>query len=151
MKDNSFFSSDTGSGNFPPPPPGYTAPPPPVSPNFSAHKSIEAIIPGMAADMKLVGIFSIICGALYCLSCIGAIIGVPFIFAGMRLRDSAEAFVQYSKSNDSVQLETAIQRQSRYFFIQKIFLIASLIIFVLYIIFLIMAVSTGLFKNIQYY
>ena len=105
----------------------------------------------MASDMKLVGIFSIICGALNCLSCIGAIIGVPLIFAGMRLRESADAFVNYSNTKDSSQLDLAIQRQSRYFFIQKIFLIAALVIFVLYIIFIIIAISAGMFSNFRNY
>jgi hypothetical protein len=151
MKAYSLFRTDSGSGNFPPPPPppSYNPPPPPVSPNPSGFNSKEAVIPGMASDMKLVGIFSIVCGALNCLSCIGAVVGIPLIFAGMRLRESADAFLNYSNTKDSSQLDIAIQRQSRYFFIQKIFLIAALVIFVLYIIFLIIAISSGVFRNMR--
>jgi Family of unknown function (DUF5362) len=153
MKAYSFSRTDSGSGNFPPPPPppGSTPPPPPpASPNSPGHNSKEAVIPGMVSDMRLVGIFSIVCGALNCLTCIGALIGVPLIFAGMRLRESAEAFLNYSNTKDSSQLDTAIERQSRYFFIQKIFIIAALVIIVLEFIFLIILFSSGLFRQFDY-
>ncbi len=156
MKAYSLFSSDSGSGNFPPPPPppGFNSPPPPVpdyippQPDFPGK---DDVIPRMAGDMKLVGIVSIICGVLYCLTCIGALLGIPFILAGMRLRESAGAFLSYSNTKNPNQLDAALQKQSKYFFIQKIFIIASLILFVLYIIFMIIAFSSGLFRNIQRY
>lgn len=153
MKPYSFSRTDSGSGNFPPPPPqsgSNPPPPPPPPPGQGNYNNMNSIIPGMASDMRLVGIFSIVCGALNCLSCIGAIIGVPLIFAGMRLRESADAFVNYSNSKDTSQLDIAIQRQSRYFFIQKIFLIAALVIFVLYAIFMIILFSSGMMRNFDY-
>ena len=40
----------------------------------------------MTNDMRFVGMFAIIYGALTCLSIIGALIGVPIIFVGLRMR-----------------------------------------------------------------
>jgi hypothetical protein len=91
----------------------------------------------MTGDMQFVGIFYIIIGAIECLTIIGAIIGIPIIICGLRLRESADAFRGYITSSDSHMLERALERESRFFFIQKVFLIISLVLFVLYIIFLV--------------
>lgn len=87
----------------------------------------------MAGDMNFVGIFYIIIGAVECLTIIGAIVGIPLIICGLRLRESADSFKMYLSSGDSFILERALERESRFFFIQKIFLIISIVLFVLYI------------------
>jgi len=91
----------------------------------------------MTGDMRFVGVFYIIIGALYCLTIIGALIGIPFIISGLRLRESADAYSGYSTSNDSNMLERAFERQASFFFIQKVLMIIGLVLIVLYIIFLV--------------
>lgn len=105
----------------------------------------------MAGDMKFVGIFYIIIGAIECLTIIGAVIGIPLIISGLRLRESADSFKGYLISGDSFMLERALERESRFFFIQKVFLIISIALFVLYIIFLIVFGLTmlGNFQNFR--
>ncbi len=91
----------------------------------------------MAGDMSFVGIFYIIIGAIECLTIIGAVIGIPLIISGLRLRESSDSFKMYLNSGDSMILERALERESRFFFIQKVFLIISIALFVLYIVFFI--------------
>jgi len=91
----------------------------------------------MAGDMSFVGIFYIIIGAIECLTIIGAVIGIPLIISGLRLRESSDSFKMYLNSGDSMMLERALERESRFFFIQKVFLIISIALFVLYIVFFI--------------
>ncbi len=87
----------------------------------------------MAGDMNFVGMFYIIIGALECLTIIGAIVGIPLIISGLRLRESSDSFRMYLNAGDSSMLERALERESRFFYIQKIFIIISIALFVLYI------------------
>ncbi len=105
----------------------------------------------MTGDMQFVGIFYIVIGAIECLTIIGAIVGIPILICGLRLRESADAFRGYLTSGDSFMLERALERESRFFFIQKVFLIISLVIFVIYIIFLVVFGLTMLshFQNFR--
>jgi len=98
---------------------------------------MQMTVSKMSGDMRFVGIFYIIMGALYCLSIIGALVGIPLIICGLRLREAADSFTGYLGSNDSNMLERAFERQGSFFFIQKVLLIISLILIVLYVIFLI--------------
>ncbi|OGU29888.1 MAG: hypothetical protein A2057_17735 [Ignavibacteria bacterium GWA2_35_9] len=98
---------------------------------------MQMTVSKMSGDMRFVGIFYIIMGALYCLSIIGALVGIPLIICGLRLREAADSFTSYLGSNDSGILERAFERQGSFFFIQKVLLIISLILIVLYVIFLI--------------
>ncbi|MCX8010604.1 MAG: DUF5362 domain-containing protein [Ignavibacteria bacterium] len=97
-------------------------------------------------DMRFVGMFYIIFGALYCITIIGAIIGIPLIISGLRLRESAESFQLYLNSNETNFLESALERQGRFFFIQKVLMIIALVLLVLYIIF-ILVVGVTLFNT----
>src|SRR3970040_771786 len=91
----------------------------------------------MTGDMRFVGVFYIIVGALYCITIIGAVMGIPFIICGLRLRESADAYNGYLSSSDSNMLERAFERQGSFFFIQKVLMIIGLVLMVLYIIFII--------------
>ncbi len=91
----------------------------------------------MSGDMRFVGVFYIIMGAIECLTIIGAIVGIPLIICGLRLRESADAYTGYMGSNDLTMLERAFERQGSFFFIQKVLMIIGLIFIVLYIILLI--------------
>lgn len=99
----------------------------------------------MAADMKFNGVFTIIYGALNCLTIIGAIIGVPMIFAGLRLNEASDLFKAYLNSGDFVSLSNALERQGRYFFINKVLIIIALVFIALYIIVIIILISSGIF------
>ena len=100
----------------------------------------------MTGDMRFVGVFYIIVGALYCITIIGAVMGIPFIICGLRLRESADAYNGYLSSSDSNMLERAFERQGRFFFIQKVLMIIGLVLMVLYIIFII-AFSATIFSS----
>jgi hypothetical protein len=95
--------------------------------------------------MRFVGIFYIIIGALYCISIIGAIVGIPLIICGLRVREAADSFTAYLGSNDSNMLERAFERQGSFFFIQKVLMIIGLVLIVLYVIFII-AFSATIFN-----
>jgi len=88
----------------------------------------EWTIRKMASDMRFVGLFTIIYGALSCLSIIGAVVGIPLIIAGLRLRDSADTFIGYQNSKEEGTLLKGFELQSKYFFIQKVIIIVSLIL-----------------------
>jgi len=88
----------------------------------------------MSKHMGFVGMFCIIYGALACLSIIGAIFGIPYIIAGLRIRESADSYLAFSKSSDARQLLTAFEKQSSFFFIMKVLIIIGLVIFALYLI-----------------
>jgi hypothetical protein len=88
----------------------------------------------MTSDMKFVGIFTIIYGALTCLSIIGALIGVPLIYAGMRIREAADDYTRFQATNDNIALKSAFEKQAKYFNILKILIIVALVFTVLYII-----------------
>ncbi len=110
--------------------------------NFDAP--FQALIVKMSKDMSFIGIIAVIMGALDCITIIGAAIGIPVIFAGIRLRESAEAFRNYALNRDTYFLHHAIERQERYFFIWKVLAIVGICLAALYIIFIIIfAVVAG--------
>ncbi len=118
--------------------------------NVSISPTLQITVNKMTGDMQFVGIFYIIIGALQCLSIIGAIIGIPLIICGLRLRESADSFRGYLTTNDSGMLENALERQSRFFFIQKVLLIISIVLFVLYIV-VIIVFGISMFTNMSHY
>jgi hypothetical protein len=91
----------------------------------------------MIRDMNFLGMFYIIIGAIYSLTIIGALLGIPFIISGLRLRESANSFSSYSASSDTFSLEQALERQGKFFFIQKILIIITIVLSVLSLIFMI--------------
>ena len=86
----------------------------------------------MVKDMRFVGLFTILYGILNCITIIGAIIGIPLIFMGIRLRESADHYDYFNSTGDMQALQNAIDKQYKYFNIQKILIIVSLIFLVLY-------------------
>jgi hypothetical protein len=108
----------------------------------AANTMFQMMVTKLNGDMRFVGLFNIIYGGLVCLSIIGAIIGVPLIIGGIRLREAADSFEVYLRSSDFAALEKGLERQSRFFFIQKIFLIVGLVLTGLYILFMIFFFGT---------
>lgn len=114
---------------------------------------LRTTITKLSSDMRFVGLFFIIIGVFYSLTIIGAIMGIPLIISGLRLRESSDSFTSYMVSGDNNMLERALERQSRFFFIQKIFIIITLVLMVLYIIAIIVLIVTVLpyFDHNMYY
>ena len=104
---------------------------------ISGSPMLQMTLNKMSGDMNFVGIFYIIIGALYSISIVGLPFGIPMIISGLRLRESSDLFSAYITSGDSKMMENALERQSRFFFIQKVLMIITIVIFVLYIIILI--------------
>jgi hypothetical protein len=111
---------------------------------------LQMTVNKMTGDMQFVGIFYIIGGALECLSIIGAIVGIPLIICGLRIRESADSFKGYLTTSESSMLERALERQGRFFFIQKVLIIISIALAVLMIIFWIV-VGISLLSNFSQY
>ncbi len=101
----------------------------------ASNPMLHMTVSKMTGDMRFVGVFSIIYGALTCLGIITAVVGVPLIIAGLRLREAADSFTAYLATNDGVALQQGFERQAKYFFIQKVFLIIALVLVGLYILF----------------
>ena len=94
-------------------------------------------IPQMAKYMQFVGTFILVVGIIYCVTIIGAIFGIPMYYMGRRLKESAQSFLNYLRSDSRQDLYDAIEKQTRAFFIQYVFTIISLVLLALYIIILI--------------
>ena len=139
--------------------PQYNPPPPTQTPSgtYSGQNPIQNLINTLTGNMKFVGIFTIIYGAFTCLGIITAAIGIPMIFAGIRLRESADFFNAYAAANlnNTDLLAQALDKQNKYFNIQKILIIIGLVITVIYIIGIIIVLAAGLFSglgnNYKYY
>ena len=112
-----------------------------------AHAPMSTNLPDLAKYMRFIGLLAMIGGILYCLTIIGAIIGIPYYIMGKRLRESADAFKSYNTSTSAKDLETAIERQTRAFFIQYVLAIIALVLFAIYLVVLIGIVASGGFKS----
>ena len=123
-----------------------TSNPAPAPVPASTSSSMSANIPDLAKYMRLIGLLQMIGGVLYCLTIVGAIIGVPVYIMGKRLRESADAFTSYHTSNSGRDLETAIERQTRAFFIQYVLAIIGLVIMAIYIVVMIGILVSGGFR-----
>jgi hypothetical protein len=97
--------------------------------------TLPTVPKSLAGDMRFVGWFAIIYGGFTCLSIIGAIIGIPMLISGLRLKEASEELDSFERSGSAAALTKALERQSRYFFIQKVILVVALVLVVLYIIF----------------
>jgi hypothetical protein len=111
------------------------------SPGIQPPSQFRSMFAKMISDMRFVGLFTIIYGAINCLSIIGAIIGVPLIFIGIRMREAAEHFDVFKDSNDAKALRRGFESQAKFLNIQKILIIVSIVLIVLSII--LMIVSFG--------
>lgn len=90
----------------------------------------------LAGDMTFIAWYYIIAGALICVSIVGAIIGVPQIISGLRLKDSADELLRYAYEPNPQLLEHALALQQKFFFIQKVLVIISLAFLALYFFFI---------------
>jgi len=114
-----------------------------VTGTAQAVTSLETNVPNLAKYMNFVGLLQIIVGVLYCLMIIGALIGVPMIFMGIRLREAADGFKKYLASGSKEDLTYTIDRQTRSFFIQFVLAIIGLIFIGIYLIVIIGLLAAG--------
>lgn len=98
----------------------------------------------MIKDMRFVGIFTIVYGAIYCLSIIGAIIGVPVIIIGLRIREAADQFELFKTTNNAASLRMGFELQGKFFRITKILIIIGLVLTLVWIILIIIFFASGL-------
>ncbi len=107
----------------------------------------------MTKDMRFVGIFVIIYGALNCLSIIGAVVGIPYIIIGLRMRESADQFDLFRTTNDARAMRYGFELQGKYFRILKILIIISLVLIAVSIIifFAVLIPILGSFSHLQQY
>lgn len=104
----------------------------------------------MTNDMRFVGMFSIIYGALTCLSIIGALIGVPIIFVGLRMREAAEQFSNFRLTNNASAMRTGFELQGKFFHLLKILIIVQIVMIVLSIILVVLFLSYFMHTMMQY-
>ena len=108
----------------------------------------QGVLPRLNSDMRFVGLFYIIYGAFISLTIIGAIVGVPMLISGLRLREASKGFEAYQADNNQKALLYAFDKQRSFFMIQKIFIILGLVFFALYILFWIFF-GAALLRNFQ--
>ena len=104
----------------------------------------------MTNDMRFVGMFAIIYGALTCLSIIGALIGVPIIFVGLRMREAADQFSTFRITNNAASMRAGFELQGKFFHILKILIIVQIVLIVLMIIFFVIFISYFMSTLMQY-
>lgn len=93
---------------------------------------------------QICGVLSIISGAMISLGIITAVIGVPYIMAGLKLFSSGSLFAQTAKEGQGEQLKSALGDLAK---AMKLWLITMAGIIVFYIIFFIVMISFGAFSN----
>lgn len=112
--------------------------------NIKPPSYFQIIFDKMTSDMRFVGLFTIIYGVLTCLTIIGAIIGIPTIIIGLRIREAADHFSTYKMTNNAASLRQGFEIQGKYFRLIKILIIIGLVFTLLYIIFIIYIFTSGL-------
>jgi hypothetical protein len=117
-------------------------------PKTPAEAKMVAILTKMIGDMRFVGIAFIITGIMSCLSIVGAIVGIPTILCGTRLRESADSLSLYRNSRDTNALFTALEKQGSFFFMQKVLLIigicSTVLVFFIYLIVIVAVTTSGI-------
>lgn len=102
-------------------------------------------LPNLSKYMRFIGLLMMIGGVIYCLTIIGAIIGIPYYLMGKRLRESADAFESFNASSSASDLETAIGKQTGAFFIMYILAIIGLVFLAVYLVVIIAMLASGTF------
>ena len=86
----------------------------------------------MTSDMKFMGMFYIVYGVLSSLSIVGAIIGIPLLISGLRLREASAELSSFHRTNNSNHLRRGFELQGKFFNIQKIIIIVGIVLVLLY-------------------
>lgn len=83
--------------------------------------------------INLIGIMTIIGGALYCLTIIGAVFGIPVLIMGLALRKSTAKVDEGMASNDANAFYEANKEMSKFFMIAGIMTAIGLLINVAFV------------------
>ena len=118
-------------------------------PTYKPPTFFQLAFERMVTDMRFVGMFTIIYGALTCITIIGALLGIPIIIVGMRMREAADQFAIFKATNDATAMRNGFELQGRFFRIIKILIIIGLVLTVLYIILLIIIITSGIGALLQ--
>lgn len=90
---------------------------------------------------QILGVFYMICGGMYCLTCIGAIFGVPWFLLGLALFRGGGHAKAYQVSGDETDALQTADELMRYVRIQAILaLIGALLGFVMTVVYMLMVV-----------
>ena len=108
-----------------------------------APSQFQGTFEKMVGDMRFVGMFTIVYGVLTCLTIIGALIGVPTIMIGLRIREAADQFAIFKMTNNAAALKQGFELQGKYYHLMKILIIIGLILIILYIILIIYLFAVG--------
>ena len=85
----------------------------------------------LGRDLRFVGTFHVVYGALQCLSIIGAIVGIPYLLFGLRSRDAGEAFIRHAEMADEMTLADAHRHLADGMKMFKFACIAAIVLFVI--------------------
>ena len=97
---------------------------------------------------QIMGVLTIISGAIMCLTIIGAVAGVPYIMGALNIFKSGGAFGDTSRNNSGESLREAIASLAKG---MKLMLIGFVIWIVLYILFMIAMMMITVFAVSQGY
>ncbi|MCS6988701.1 MAG: DUF5362 domain-containing protein [Chloroherpetonaceae bacterium] len=98
----------------------------------------------LSGDMTFIAWYYIVTGALACLTIVGALVGIPQLISGLRLKDSADELMRYAYEPNSQRLEQALNLQQKFFFIQKVLAIVTIAFLALYFLLLLAIFGSGL-------
>ncbi len=96
--------------------------------------------------MKFLGIFIIVTGALTCIGIITAAIGVPMILAGLGLVNASKSLREYKNFNNQFTLNDFFTHLNKFFKINGILAIISIVIMVMYIAFLLIFIILSVYS-----
>ena len=112
-----------------------------------ANDAVVAAMPLHRAKfwLKLLGIFNVVIGALYCVTIIGAIVGWLPLWIGILLNKAASNLETGVRNNSSGAIQNALSNLATVITFAGVLCLIQLVIFVLYIlVFVIMAVAVGI-------
>jgi len=112
------------------------------SSSYKVPSEFQYLFDKMTGNMNFVGMFTIIYGGLICLSIIGALVGIPLIIAGMRLREAADQFSIFKSTNNTGAMRSGFELQGKYYHILKVLIIVGIVITIIYIIIVIIFLSS---------
>ena len=95
---------------------------------------------------QISGVLCIISGAIFCLTIIGAIFGVPYILIGLKMFKSGGSFSETARNVSGDSLKNALSELSK---AVKLWLITFIGIIILYAVMIIIMIMVGVFAGSQ--
>ncbi|HEY1406090.1 MAG TPA: DUF5362 family protein [Spirochaetota bacterium] len=98
---------------------------------------------------SFVAVVNIVGGALYSLTILGALIGVPIIIGGVHLYKAVKIFRDLKDLSDTAKYNDAMQKVNVYFMINGMLLVLCIVGFIIYVIIFIALIATGAFSKLK--